>query len=37
MLVLLKTWEDLLAGHPILIEERIVQLIVGRGLVLTPV
>jgi hypothetical protein len=37
MLVLLKTWEDLLAGHPILVEERIVQLIVGRGLVFTPV
>jgi hypothetical protein len=27
----------LLAGHPILIEERIVQLIVGHGLVFTPV
>lgn len=37
MLVLLKTWEDMLAGHPILIEDRIVQLIVGRGLVFTPV
>lgn len=37
MLVLVKTWEDLLAGHPVLLEDRIVQLVVGRGLVLTPV
>jgi len=37
MLVLVKTWEDLLAGHPILLEERIVKLVLGRGLVLTPI
>lgn len=37
MLVLVKTWEDLLAGHSILIEEQIVKLVLGRGLVLTPV
>ena len=36
MLVLVKTWEDLLAGHPVLLQERIVQLVVGRGLVFTP-
>ena len=37
MLVLVKTWEDLLTGHPILLEERIVKLVLGQGLVLTPV
>ena len=35
MLILIRTWEDLLAGHEILVGDRTVQLIVGRGLVQT--
>ena len=35
MLILIRTWEDLLAGQAILMGERIVQLVVGRGLVFT--
>jgi hypothetical protein len=35
MLILIRTWEDLLAGQAILMGDRIVQLVVGRGLVHT--
>lgn len=34
--VLFRTWENLLAGHPILIADSIVQLIVGQGLIFEP-
>ncbi len=33
--VLIRTWEDLLAGQTILVGDSIVQLVVGRGLVQT--
>lgn len=36
-IILVRTWENLLAGHRILIEDRIVQLVVGIGLVLQPI
>ncbi len=35
MLILIRTWEELLAGQAILMGDRVVQLIVGRGLVQT--
>lgn len=35
MLILIRTWEDLLSGQAILMGDRIVQLVVGRGLVQT--
>jgi hypothetical protein len=35
MLVLIRTWEDLLAGQTILVGDSIVQLVVGHGLVQT--
>ncbi len=33
----LRTWENLLAGHPVLIADKIVQLVVGTGLVFLPI
>ncbi|MEO8340401.1 MAG: hypothetical protein ABI604_11905 [Nitrospirota bacterium] len=35
MLILIRTWEELLAGQSILMGDRIVRLVVGRGLVQT--
>jgi len=35
-IVLIRTWENLLAGQPILFADRIVQLVVGTGLVFDP-
>ncbi len=36
-ITLLRTWENLLAGHPILIADKVVQLVVGTGLVFLPI
>ena len=36
-IILLRTWENLLAGHSVLVGDRIVQLVVGTGLVFLPV
>lgn len=36
-IILVRTWENLLAGHRILIEDRIVHLVAGRGLVFQPI
>ena len=35
-IVFLKTWEDLLSGHPIWFSNTILQLVLGKGLVWSP-
>jgi hypothetical protein len=35
-IVLFKTWEDLLSGHPIWFNNTILQLVFGKGLIWSP-
>ncbi len=36
-IILIRTWENLLAGHPVLIADKVVQFILGIGLVFLPI